>query len=156
MLCVWMIGAILFAGSLATACVMDIKEQMVYRFLWLIGGTGAGVLVVLRTRGGMMPWSVLMELAIFVLLQQVWFGRFYGRADCHAFSMCAVMMTALGLEFRDYVMQMFFTFLGLTLVQLFRRNVTSGGRLKEPVALIPYITAAFGLWVDFNGGKWYI
>lgn len=152
----WILGLILFAGGLLAACIMDIKEQMVYRFLWLFSGVGAVLLLVIRvyTDGMQVEW--LMELVFFIVLQQLWFKWFYGRADCHAYCVCAIAMSAFGLVLIDYVMHMLITFVGLAVVQLLRRNVGSGGRLKKPVALIPYITIAFWVWVDFRCGKWYI
>lgn len=152
----WILGLLLFASGLLGACIMDIKEQRVYRFLWLISGAGAFLLLVLRvhTYGITMEW--LAELVFFMVLQQLWFKRFYGRADCHAYCVCAAAMGAFGLTLTDYVMHMLITFAVLAVVQFLRRNVEADGRLKRPVALIPYITVAFGVWVDFRCGKWYI
>ena len=146
---IWSMGVILFAGSLLGACIMDLREQMVYRFLWLIGGLGACVLMVLNIRESYINVASMADLGAFMVLQQVGFAKLYGRADCHAFCLCATVMTALGLGFRDYVMHMLLTFVALTVVQAARGNVGTGGRLRKPVALIPYITTAFWLWVDF-------
>lgn len=152
----WILGLLLFASGLLVASIMDIREQMVYRFLWLISGVGALLLLGLRVYADGLQAEWLVELVFFMALQQLWFKRFYGRADCHAYCVCAAAMAAFGLTLTDYVMHMLITFAGLGVVQLLRRNVGSGGRLKKPVALIPYITVAFGVWVDFRGGKWYI
>lgn len=145
----WMVGGLLLAGSLLGACIMDIKEQMVYRFLWLIGGVGALVLVTCRMQEAGVECSELIDLGIFIAIQQVWFARFYGRADCHAFSVCATAMVALEMDMLDYMMHMILAFVGLAVVQIIRCNVARNGRLKKPVPLIPYITVAFWLWVDF-------
>jgi hypothetical protein len=156
----------IFAGCLLTAAVMDWWEKMVYRFVWWVGGGAAGLFLLTQigqhlslNEMGSVLWgreSPLWGLGIFLILQQQIFGRFYGRADCHAFCVCAVLMTAFGLRLADYLMHMMLTFGALTVVQLCRRNVTSRGKLREPKALVPYIAVCFWLWVDFAAGKWYI
>lgn len=152
----WSGGLMVFAGSMLAACIMDMREQMVYRFLWLVGGLGAAVLMVLRVDGVGLTADVLIDLGVFVAIQQIWFARFYGRADCHAFCVSAFLMTALGMEFIDFVMHMLLAFAGLAIVQLVRRNVGRNGQLIKPVPMIPYISLALWLWVDFGGRKWYI
>lgn len=143
-------GLLMFSGSMALACIMDLREQMVYRFVWLIGGVG-GVLLLLEMGGGNVT-----ELGVFLLLQQCLFSQFYGRADCHAYCVCAMVLCAFGMSMQDYLIHMLITFAILTFVQLVRGNILRTGRLREPVPLIPYITAAFALWVDFSAEKWYI
>lgn len=132
-----------FAGSLLTAAVMDLWEQMVYRFVWWI----AGVIVIFtwivafyEERAGE---GLLMQLILYIVLQQVVFAYFYGRADCHAFSVCAAGMAVQGMDFSDFVIHMAMTFIGLTVVQLALGNVTRKGRLRHPVPLVPYIATAF-------------
>lgn len=147
---------VLFVGAMITACIMDLKEQKVYRFIWLFAGAGAGMVLLIRILQGGMAGQSFAELIFFVLLQHLWFGRFYGRADCHAFCVSAMWMCGLGCELSDYVMHMLLTFAGLAIVQLIRRNVGRNGQLKKAVALIPYIAIALWVWVDFTGRKWYI
>lgn len=147
---------LLFVIGMVAACIMDWKEQKVYRFWWLVSGLGAGILLGVRVKTWGVPTDVWVELFFFVVLQQLWFGRFYGRADCHAFCVSALLMTALGMELLDYVMHMVLAFTGLLLVQLLRKNVDKGGQLKKPVPFIPYIAVSLWLWVDFGGKKWYI
>ena len=149
-------GSMLFVGGMLAACIMDWKEQKVYRFIWLLAGTGAGIFMVLHILQEQIKMQSMAELLFYLVLQQLWFGRFYGRADCHAFCVSAMWMWGLGLGLYDYVMHMLFVFMGLTLVQLIRRNIGRNGQLKKPVALIPYIAAALWVWVDFADGKWYI
>lgn len=151
------VGYVLFIGSMVAACIMDLKEQLVYRFVWLIAAVGISMVIgAVRMRGVGMNIDSLCDLVFFAMLQQLWFGRFYGRADCHAFCISAFMMWTLGLVLLDYVMHMLLAFAGLILVQLVRRNVRRNGQLKEPVPLIPYIAVALCVWVDFVGRKWYI
>ncbi len=152
----WKLGLTLFCSSMVAACVMDLREQMVYRFVWLIAGAAAGLLIVIRSMKTGFEIGMFLALVLFVGLQQLLFPFFYGRADCHAFCVCAALMWSMGLGFKDWVMHMLITFLGLLAVQLLHRNIEYNGKLKKPVPLIPYITVAFLLWVDFKCGKWYI
>lgn len=145
-----------FAAGLIVAAVMDLWEQMVYRFVWWAAGAAASAMWFMRPGAGAPPEGSVGQLVLYILLQQTVFGHFYGRADCHAFSVCALGMAALGMEFKDYLAHMALTFGALAAVQLMLGNVARSGRLKRPVPLIPYIVAAFWLWVDFTVGKWYI
>ncbi|MCR5754224.1 MAG: hypothetical protein K6G30_05345, partial [Acetatifactor sp.] len=85
----------------------------------------------------------ILQLVIVILLQEFWFCRFYGRADCHAFSYCAILETTFGCGMMGYLMQMSIAFLLLFFVQLCRRNINMHGNLKNPVAFLPYISISF-------------
>lgn len=142
----------IFAGCLLAAAVMDWWERMVYRFVWLAAGAAAGLLLC----GKICDGTVWLHLIIYVVLQELFFARFYGRADCHAFCVCAAMLTVLGMSFRDYLIHMALVFGSLTLIQGMRGNITKNGQLRSPVPLVPYIVAAFWFLVDFTARKWYI
>lgn len=149
----------MFGGCLLAAAVMDWWEQMVYRFVWWAAGMAAGLLLLETIWENGVPWDeweLLVSLAIYVLLQELLFARFYGRADCHAFSVCAVMLAVRGGGLRHYLTHMVLVFGSLALVQLTRRNIGKNGYLKAPVPLIPYIVAAFWFLVDFSARRWYI
>lgn len=148
-----------FAGCLLTAAVMDWWEQMVYRFVWWAAGAAACLLLFERVCGVTCASGVTYiydalefgaPLVIFMLVQELFFARFYGRADCHAFCVCAAMLTVRGMGFRDYLMHMVLVFGGLTLIQMLRGNIAGNGHLKVPVPLVPYIMAAFWFLVDFT------
>lgn len=145
-----------FAAGLIAAAAMDLWEQMIYRFVWWASGAAALAALSIQFCAGETAKGTTGQLVLYIILQQTIFARFYGRADCHAFSVCALGMAALGMEFRDYLVHMALTFGALTAVQLALGNVARNGRLKRPVPLVPYIAAAFWLWVDFTVGKWYI
>lgn len=138
-----------FAGSLLAAAVMDLWEQMVYRFVWWIAGGAATVLLYLKFGRGEAAEGIVIQLALYIILQQAVFVHFYGRADCHAFSVCSMGMAALGMDFSDFIVHMTLAFVGLTAVQLASGNVTCGGRLKRPVPLVPYIVTAFWICGSF-------
>ena len=150
-------------GCMITACIMDLKEKMVYRYVWAAGGLAVAGLFFWRVFGEvfleqnaalLMPYMV--ELLLLILLQQLLFSKMYGRADCHAFCVCGAVFLALGGSLDDHVMHMAVTFALLLIVQVCAGNVTWKGQLRKPVPMMPYITAGFWLWVDFNAGKWYI
>lgn len=138
-----------FAGSLLTAAIMDLWEQMVYRFVWWSAGGALAVLSVLQFGSREMTGEFVIHTVVYIFLQQAVFGHFYGRADCHAFSVCALCMAVLGMDICNFVRHMALTFVGLTVVELARRNVTRGGRLKRPAPLVPYIVSAFWICVIF-------
>ncbi len=69
--------------------------------------------------------------------------RSYGRADCHGFSICALTLATLGMGLREATCMMLVSFLLLLGVQLVRRNIDRDGKLRHPVAFVPYIAAGF-------------
>lgn len=129
------------AACLLFACVTDCRSCEVYNFTWWIAGGAAGILLLW---GGGQPDGVqLLELGVFILLQLKLFPKMYGRADCYAFSVCAVAEAAAGLSLAGYFLHMLLSFLFLAFVQALRHNIGSKGRLREPVPFLPYITLAF-------------
>lgn len=152
----------IFAGCILAAAVMDWWEQMVYRFVWWAAGAAGLLLLILKAlyierECGFANLSNLLNLffplCVFIVLQQFVFARFYGRADCHAFCVCAIMLTFMNQTFSSYLYHMAIVFVCLALVQIVRGNIKLNGRLKKPVPLVPYIAVAFWLWVDFTVGR---
>lgn len=131
---------IVFGRFLLRAAAEDLKCRMVRRYLWWISG-GAGF-VLLFLRRGAEP-GALLELACYGILQFCFFSRAYGRADCHAFFCCAVILTAYGGGWETYLWHMLHTFLLLAIVQLCKKNVNARGNLKKPVPLVPYAALGF-------------
>lgn len=138
-----MSGALWFtvAACLLFACITDLKSREVYNITWWISGAAAAAL--LLGEGERLQPSLLPELGLFILLQLKLFSKMYGRADCYAFSVCAVAEAAAGLPFGGYLLHMLLSFLLLALVQALRRNIGKNGNLRRPVAFLPYITLAF-------------
>ena len=149
----------IFAGCILAAAVMDWWEQMVYRFVWWAAGMVGMILLLLKffcidNKSGYVDFTnSIYQLCFYIVLQQIVFACFYGRADSHAFSVCAIMLTFMGQTFLAYICHMTVVFGGLALVQFVRGNVKLNGNLKEPVPLVPYIVAAFWVWVDFTVGR---
>ena len=128
------------AGCFLFACVTDCRTCEVYNFTWWLSGTAAVLLMFLN--GGESA-KILPQLCFFCLLQLLVFSKMYGRADCYAFCVCAMAEASAGKGLFEFLLQMLLAFGVLTVVQFFRGNVDAGGKLKQPVPFLPYITLAF-------------
>ncbi len=138
-----MMGAFwgIFAACLVFACITDCRSREVYNITWWVAGAAAAVLLL---GGRRRPDGILLlELGGFILLQLKLFPKMYGRADCYAFSVCAVAEAAAGFSLTGYFLHMVLSFLFLAFVQALRHNIGSGGKLLRPVPFLPYITLAF-------------
>lgn len=148
------------AASFLMATVTDVVICNVYKFVWWIAWT-AGLSLLLRiifseVRNTMPTCSSCLELGerlrklhleellIFCLFQEVFFERFYGKADCHAFCAGALLLCSFGGDMKEYLLIMAAAFGLLFVAQAFKRNINSKGNLKRPVAFMPYITVS--LW----------
>lgn len=136
----------ILVGALLFACVTDVKSCEVYQFTWWIAGV-ADVLMWIYEGGPVISVSGLAFLC-FLLLQECVFSRCYGRADCHAYVVCAAVGCVLGMDLPWYFLHMVIAFLLLTVVQAFRRNIGRRGSLKRSVAFIPYITVSFWILIS--------
>lgn len=133
----WLMLLSALAACMLAACVMDLESCMVYNYVWWTGGIAAGILMGSGVKE--IPW----ELILFILLQELFFCRMYGRADCHAFSVCAMVEAAWGMNMQVYLIHMLLAFVLLAVVQGIGRNIGRNGNLKQPVAFLPYITLSF-------------
>lgn len=137
--------SLLFWGIIAVcllfACITDCRSREVYNVTWWAAGAAAGVL--LLGEKDRLALGFLMELGFFILLQLTLFTKMYGRADCYAFSVCAVAEAAAGLSLTGYFLHMLLAFILLAFVQALRHNIGRGGNLLQPVPFLPYITLAF-------------
>lgn len=134
-----LLAGCLLAGGLLSAAYMDRRNCWVYNYVWWWCLPWAGILGL--TAGG--EFSGIVAVLVFVMLQQLLFSRMYGKADCHAFSVCALAECGNAVGMVGFLLQMFLSVVLLTIVQLFRGNVTPRGRLREPQPFIPYIITAF-------------
>ncbi|MBR6478653.1 MAG: hypothetical protein IKS85_09430 [Lachnospiraceae bacterium] len=130
----------IFGIYLLRAAVEDWRTQLVRRYLWWIAG-GAGLCLLLLRRG----WdlTLMTELLAYGALQFHGFSRAYGKADCHAFFTCGILLMAYGGSLKTCLWHMLFTFTLLGALQLWRGNVNRRGNLDRPVALIPYLGLGF-------------
>ena len=134
-----LLAGCLLAGGLLSAAYMDRRNCWVYNYVWWWCLPWAGILGL--TAGG--GFHGIVGVLVFVMLQQLLFSRMYGKADCHAFSVCALAECGNAVGMVGFLLQMFLSVVLLTIVQLFRGNVTPRGRLREPQPFIPYIITAF-------------
>lgn len=141
---------LVLVASLLFACVTDCKSCEVYNFTWWMGGAAA--LLLLAGDRNNISASNLLQLLFFIALQLLFFSKMYGKADCYAFSVCAVAETVLGMQLVEYLFHMLLAFAFLALVQGGRHNIARNGNLKCPVPFLPYITLAFWtlLWYHVN------
>ena len=131
---------LVFWGCLLRAAWEDGKSQMVRRWLWWVAGSAGFLTLWLRRGEAPGAW---IELVCYGALQFLFFSKMYGRADCHAFFCCGIMTSAYGGGMKEYLWHMLITFSYLGIIQIGKRNVTAGGNLRQPVALIPYVVPAY-------------
>lgn len=129
------------AACLLFACITDCKSHEVYNVTWWIAGAAAAMLLLAEM--DRLDVAFLLELGFFISLQLSLFPKMYGRADCYAFSVCAVAEAAAGLSLAGYFLHMLVSFILLAFVQALRHNIGKGGNLRQPVPFLPYITLAF-------------
>lgn len=143
----------LLAGGLLAAACMDEENCYVYNYVWwwclLWTGILLGVTYGGNTVTGSWGYTVLngvrqaAAVAVFVVLQQFLFVRMYGRADSHAFSVCALISCRWRGELLWFLMHMLLAVTLLAVVQLWKGNVTRRGKLRTPKPFIPYIMITF-------------
>lgn len=133
------LGCLLFAG------ITDLYIGKAYHFTWWLGMTAGVVLFLVgNSRAGSCQTVVAaLSLLAFAGLQQIFFAGFYGRADCHAFCVCALAESSFGMGMKDFFVHMVLAFGLLTVVQGICGNIGKCGRLKEPVPFLPYIIVSF-------------
>lgn len=145
----------MFAGCLLFACITDSKRCVVFQFTWWMAAVVLGIWFVekIAQNDGIIriierdnPVTLkLCELLVYILLQEYFFSRMYGKADCHGFALCAVAEYLCGINMSGYVYHMAIAFGMLGAVQLVKGNVNCKGNLKCSVPFLPYITVSF--WV---------
>lgn len=131
----------LLAGGLLCAAYMDLRHCWVYNYVWWWCIPWAGILGLTEGCG----MHGMLAVLLFVMVQQFVFSKMYGRADCHAFSVCALAECGNGAGMVMFLVHMLLSVLLLATVQLFRGNIAPSGRLRTPRPFIPYIITAFYL-----------
>jgi len=125
---------------LVYASVIDIRTKMVPDIVWwILAPASFGVMGLIRAPAP----DVMLDCLIVILIQEKVMSRAYGRADSHAFSCCMLMMAFSGIGIEGHILHMSLSLLILVLVQGIGHNIGPGGRLKVPVAYIPYISGSF-------------
>ena len=144
-----------FVGCLFAASICDIRTHTVPDLIWWIAAAGILGLILVRYGGGEAPSDPgamkaagrLLEALFIIFIQERVMSRYYGRADSHAFSCCALYLAVCGSGLEAHILHMSLSLISLTLIQLLRHNISKRGRLKHPVPFIPYISVAFILCV---------
>lgn len=147
----------LLAGGLLAAACMDAKSCYVYNYVWwwcllwtgiLLGVPYRGANAVTGSWGTPVPAGIRQaaSVAAFVILQQWLFARMYGRADCHAFSVCALISCRWKGNLLWFLIHMLLAVTLLAAVQLWKGNVTCRGKLRTPKPFVPYIIITF--WAE--------
>ena len=153
----------LVAGGLLAAAYMDAKSSYVYNYVWWWCLLWIFLLLCLPENGQFAvskQWRILdgiriqqvIATVLFVILQQCLFARMYGRADSHAFSVCALVSCHWQGEMLWFLIHMLLAVTLLAIVQLAKGNVTLHGRLRTPRPFVPYIIITFWwkiLWMMF-------
>ena len=147
----------LLAGGLLAAACMDAEHCYVYNYVWwwsLLWTVSLLMVSFVGQNADTGQWGITDRIgirqaaavALFVLLQQYLFARMYGRADSHAFSVCALAMCRWRGEMLWFLIHMLLAVSLLAVVQLSQGNVTRRGRLRIPKPFIPYIITTF--WAE--------
>ncbi len=133
------VGLVILAIYLITCTVMDSMLCLVNDVVQLMGLAGAILFVLVKP---IQP-VVGVSLILFAILQKMVFLRFYGGADGMTFLICSLFWAGLGKEIDCYLMHMIISYVLLLIVQVLSGNVSIKGKLKEPVAMVPYIVLSF-------------
>ena len=134
------IATIFAAVSLIIASVQDIRTKSVTNAVWWI--FSAGLLMMFFCEKDTGP-AAIAECITVIVIQELIMSRAYGRADSHAFSCCAVYLILTGAGLEGHILHMSLALAMLVVVQILRRNIACGLKLKEPVPFIPYIAVTF-------------
>lgn len=153
----------LLAGGLLAAACMDAESCYVYNYVWWWCLLWTGILWWIPA-GKQSAAGELWQTAdkdriqqaaavlVFIALQQCLFARMYGRADSHAFSVCALISCRWRAGMPGFLIHMLLAVILLAVVQLGRGNVTLSGKLRTPKPFVPYIIITFWaeiLWMFF-------
>lgn len=134
----WKVGVAGFMLLLGAAGIQDARQGEVSNFFWVCSTVWFLLFGLLAP-----PEWFPGEPIVFWILQQLWFSRLYGRADCHGFSCCGFWFWALGYGLAVCLFHMLLALLLLAVVQLIKGNVDKRGNLRTPVPFIPYILLGF-------------
>lgn len=131
----------IFMLCLAAASAEDLFTHKVADLLWWICAPTC-LLLLLSNSVAHGLWD-FVECLLVIFIQEHIMCRFYGRADSHAFSCCALFFAACGSGLEAHIIHMSMSLILLTLVQSFRKNISKGIKLKVSVPFIPYISVSF-------------
>ena len=137
----YMISMLTVILCLTAASVEDMITHKVADFIWWI--CASACLFILPALWPAPELWDFFECLFAIFIQEHIMSRFYGRADSHAFSCCAVFFIFFGAGLEGHVLHMFLSLILLSVHQLIRHNIGNRGKLISPVPFIPYISIAF-------------
>lgn len=144
--CAWLLLHIYFLSCSMT----DIMTCQVYDIFQYLGIAAAGYLLL----GSGTSARIGVSVILFAWLQYLIFMKLYGEADGMAFLVAALAEGALGYDIEMYLVHMIFAYLLLSLTQIVKGNIGTGGKLKVPVPFLPYITVGFWGILVFGERIW--
>ncbi len=130
---------------LALASAEDILTKKVADVIWWI--CAPVCLLILPVSMSCPGFWDLLECLFAIFIQEHIMCRFYGRADSHAFSCCALFLIFSGARLEGHILHMFISLILLSVHQKLRHNIGNRGKLISPVPFIPYISVAFVICV---------
>ncbi len=136
-----MIGTLTVFLCLAAASLEDIRTREVSDLIWWIMAP-ACLLLIPGSGNSLTLWD-FVECLYAIFIQEHIMSRFYGRADSHAFSCCAVFLFFFGAGLEGHILHMFISLILLSGHQVLCHNIGNRGKLISPVPFIPYISASF-------------
>lgn len=135
------IGTSIAILCLAAASYEDFRTHKVSDLTWWIMAPSCLLLIPgAKELPGL--WE-LFECLYVIFIQEHIMSGFYGRADSHAFSCCALYLAVCGSGLEAHILHMSLSLVSLTVIQLLHHNINRHGRLNHPVPFIPYISATF-------------
>lgn len=135
------LSILLLAVYLIVSVVMDSMLCLVNDAVQYIGLTGGVIYILFKNPLPQMGvWLIL-----FVVMQRVFFLRYYGAADGMSFIICALYLAGTGKEIDSYLLHMTISYILLAVVQGVFGNISRKGHLVEPVGMLPYIAMGFFL-----------
>lgn len=139
------IGTIAVLLCLTAASVEDIRTREVSDLIWWI--MAPACLLLIPSSGSALTLWDFLECLYAIFIQEHIMSRFYGRADSHAFSCCAVFLFFFGAGLEGHILHMFISLILLSGHQKLCNNIGNRGKLISPVPFIPYISVAFVICV---------
>ena len=131
-----------FVSMMMSAVFMDLLWKEIYDFVWVIALAAETAALFF---GGGPDKMGLASMAIYFVIQEAAMAKVYGRADSHAFCCSAVAITASGGGIEYYTLHMSVTWVLLAAVQTLRGNITKKLKLRQPVAMVPYISFSLSI-----------
>ena len=141
----YMLSLITVILCLTAASVEDMLTHKAADIIWWI--CAPACLPVLYASWPAPGFWDFFECLFAIFIQEHIMCRFYGRADSHAFSCCAVFLIFMGSGLEGHILHLVISLILLSAHQQLCHNIGNRGTLISPVPFIPYISIAFAITV---------